>query len=80
MTLHFLNDVAIDADKIEKYVIIASLKSETIGKLINRIPGLRFFISSLPGLALRTLIEPLGKPRNVNKHSQSLAWYQKTLI
>ena len=41
----FLNDVANDADstnKIENYVKVASLKSETMGKLINRIPGLRF--------------------------------------
>ena len=77
MTLHFLNDVANDAEstqKIENYVIIASLKSETTGKLINRLPGLRLLISSLPGSALRTHVESLGKPRNVNKHSQSLAW------
>ena len=60
--------------KIEKDVIIASLKSETIGKLINRIPGLRLLISSSPGSALRTHVESLGKPRDVNKHSQSLAW------
>ena len=53
MTLHFLNDVATDT-KIENYVIIASLESETMGKLINRIPGLRLLISSLPGKALRT--------------------------
>ena len=42
MTLHFLNDVANDAEstqKIENYAIIARLKSETMGKLINRIPG-----------------------------------------
>ena len=72
MTLHFLN---VNADpKIENYVIIASLKSETMGKLINRIPGSRLLISSLPGLALRTLVESLGKPRDVNKHSQNLAW------
>ena len=37
MTLHFLNDVA--NTKIEYYVIIASLTSETMGKLINRITG-----------------------------------------
>ena len=77
MTLHFLNDVANDAEstyKIENDVIIASLKSETMGKLINRIPGSRLLISSLPGSALRTLVESLGKPRDVNKRSQSLAW------
>ena len=77
MTLHFLNDVANDAEstqKIENYVIIASLKSETMGKRINRIPGSRLLISSLPGSALRTHVESLGKPRDVTKRSQSLAW------
>ena len=52
--------------KIENYVILTSLKSETMGKLINRIPGLRLLISSLPGSALRTHVESLGKPRDVN--------------
>ena len=72
MTLHFLNDVA--NTKIENYVIIASLKNETMGKLINRITGSRLLISSLPSSALRTLVESLGKPRDVNMRSQSLAW------
>ena len=43
MTLHFLNE--------ENYIIIASLKSETMYKLINRIPGSRLLISILPGSA-----------------------------
>ena len=60
--------------KIENYVIIASLKSETVGKLIKGIPGSRLLISSLPGSALRTHVESLSKPRDVNKRSQSLAW------
>ena len=55
---------------IKKYVIIASL----MGKLINRIPGSRLLISSLPGSALRMHVESLGKPRDVNKRSQSFAW------
>ena len=46
----------------------------TMGKLINRIPGSRHLISSLPGSALRTHVESLGKPCDVNKRSQSLAW------
>ena len=46
----------------ENYVIIASLKSETMGKLIK-----------LMGKALITHFESLDKPRNVNKSSQSLA-------
>ena len=36
MTLHFLNDIANDAEssqKIEKYIIIASLNSKRMGKL-----------------------------------------------
>ena len=35
-----------------------------MGKLINRIPGFRLLISSLPGKALRTHVESLGKPRD----------------
>ena len=75
-TLHFLNDMANDAESniMKKFFIIASLKIETMGKLINRIPGLRLLISSLPGSALRMHVETLGKPCNVNKRSQSLAW------
>ena len=60
--------------KIENYVIIDSLKSETMGELINSIPGLRLLISSLPGPALRMHVESLGKPRDVNRRSQRLAW------
>ena len=71
----FLNDVANDAEsakKIEKYVIIANFKSETMGKLINRIPGSPLLISSLPGSAMRTHVESHGKPRDVNTCPQSL--------
>ena len=53
--------------------VIASLKSETMGKLINRILGLHLLISSLPGSALRMHVESLRKPEDVNKRSQSLA-------
>ena len=45
-----------------------------MGKLINRIVGLCLLILSLPGSALRMRVELLGKPGNVNKRSQSLAW------
>ena len=45
-----------------------------MGKLINRIPGSRLLISRLPGKALRTHVESLDKPRDVNMRSQSLAW------
>ena len=37
-----------------------------MGKLINRIPGSRLLLSSLPGLALRRHDESLGKPCLVN--------------
>ena len=66
--------MTLNQHKNKNYVIIASLKSETVGKLINRIPGLRLLISSLPGSALRMHVESLDKPRDVNKRSQSLAW------
>ena len=59
--------------KSNNYVIIASLKRETIGKLINRIPGSRHLISSLPGSALRMHVELLDKPHNVKKPFPSLA-------
>ena len=75
MTLHFLNDVANGAESTQTSKImplIANLKSETMGKLIKRIPGSCLLISSFPGSALRRLVELLGKPRDVNKRSQSL--------
>ena len=50
-----------------------------MGKLIYRIPGLRLLISSLPGLALRSLVESLGKPLDalpgkfdIKRHSPSI--------
>ena len=45
-----------------------------MGKLINKIPGLRLLISNLPGSALRMHVELLGKPCDVNMRSQSPAW------
>ena len=77
MTLHFLNDFANyseSSQKLKNNVIIASLKSETMDKLINRIPGSRILVSSLPGSAFKTHVESLGKPRDDNMHSHSLAW------
>ena len=58
------DDIALfvnDTESTQKTVIIASFKSETIGKLINRIPGSRLLISSLPGSALRMHVESLVK-------------------
>ena len=56
MTLHFLNDGANDPEspqQIENYVIIASLKSETMVKLINS----HLLMASFPGSASRTHVE-----------------------
>ena len=50
MMLHFLKDVANEAESAQNsknYLIIASLKSETIGKLINRIPSSHLLIATL---------------------------------
>ena len=66
--------MTLNQHKIKNYVIFASLKRETMDKVINRIPSLRLLISSLPGSALRMHVESLGKPPDVNKHSQSIAW------
>ena len=66
--------MTLNQQKIENYAIIASLKGETMDKLINRIPGSSLLISSLPGSDLRTHVKSLSKPRDVNKHSQKLAW------
>ena len=64
----------LNQNRPQKLRQIASLKSVTMGKLINGIPGLCLLILSLPDSALRMHVESLGKPRDVNKHSQSLAW------
>ena len=67
--------MTLNQHKNKKYVIIASLKSETMGELINRIQSSRLLISSLPGSDLRRLVELLGMPHDDNNDSQSLAWY-----
>ena len=68
-----MSPIMLNQHKNKNYAIIASLKSETMGKLINRIPGSCLLISSLSGSALRPNVESLGKPRDVNRRSQSLA-------
>ena len=55
--------------KLDNDVKIASLKSESTCKLINRIPGSGLLKSSLQGSASRTRVESLGKPHDVNKPS-----------
>ena len=42
--------------------------------VLNITHGLRLLISSLPSLTMRTLVESLSKPGDVNKRIQSLAW------
>ena len=67
ITLHFLSSIvnyAESTQKFDHYVIFASLKGETMGKLIKRIPGSRILTSSLPCLSLRTHVESLVKPRD----------------
>ena len=64
--------MTLNEHKIYNNVIISSLNSEFC-KLINRIPGSRLLISSLPGSALRTHVELLRKPNDINMRSQSLA-------
>ena len=73
MTLQFLND-ANDTKSTQKRSLshIRLFAVTQLGRLINRIPGSRLLISSLPGFASRTHVESLGKPRGVNKRSQSL--------
>ena len=53
--------MTLNQHKIKNYVVIAYLKSDTMGKLINRKPGSRLSISSLPRSALRTHVESLRK-------------------
>ena len=83
------NDVANCADLnliIEYYVIIACLKRETRVKLINRIPGARLLISSLPGKALRTLVDSasvlkaLPGKLDIKRHSPSILYISENLL
>ena len=62
--LHFLMTslMTLNKHKNRNYVIIASLNRETIGKLINRIPGSHLLISTLQGSTLRRHDESPGKP------------------
>ena len=76
MTLQFLMTslMTLNQRKNRKLRNNRYLKSGLVGKLINGIPGLRLLIISLPGSALRTHVESLSKPRDVNKCSKN-AWY-----
>ena len=77
MTLHFLMTSLMTLNQYKNKKLRHNRLFEecsTMGKPINRIPGSRLLISSLPGSALRTHVESLGKPRDVNMRSQSLTW------
>ena len=54
--LHLLNDGGDDLinAKNDDYVIMASLKSEPMGKLVNRKPCSHLLISGIPGSDWRT--------------------------
>ena len=73
---------------MENYAIIASLKSETMGKPIDRIPDSRLLISSLPSSALRMHVEWLASltmstsvlkalpgKLNIKRHSLSILYF-----
>ena len=65
--MHFLNKVANDTESTQKSKLRHNRKFEERNNI-------EYQVSSLPGSALRMYGESLGKPRDVNKHSQSLAW------
>ena len=58
--------------KVDNYVIIASLKSKAMGKQINRVPGTRLLISSLPDSASRTHAKSLCKSGNLTSILEAL--------
>ena len=68
MRLHFLNDVANDVDSTKQKQNVR-LKSETMGKLMNRIPD----IPNLPGFVLiKNHVESLSKPHNSTSITKAL--------
>ena len=90
MMLHFLNGIVNDIESLSMTLNrhktqndVTSLKSKSTCKLINRIPGLRLLISSLPGSASRMHVESAqlrkrmlnrsARLSNVNKRSRRLA-------
>ena len=54
--------------------MITLTRARWSARIVELASGSRLLISSLPGSALKTHVEWLGKPRDVNKRSQSLAW------
>ena len=72
MTLHVLNYVANDAESTHQSKNTSSSLFLRVKQWVNWLPSSCLLISSLPGSALRTHFELLGKPRDVNKRFQSL--------
>ena len=58
--------MTLNQHEIGSYATHARLNIKTMGEQINRIPGLRNLISSLPGSASRRHVESLCKPCDVN--------------
>ena len=56
---------------MDNYAIIASLKSESTCKLINRIPGLDLFISSITRDST-SILEALPGKLDIKRHSPSI--------
>ena len=74
MTLNFLSGVANDVE-FDNYAIIASLKSEPIGKLINILPGLMFARLRFEN-ACRIPRQAFSKPFkfDIKRHSPSILY------
>ena len=75
--------MTLNQQKIENYVIIPSLKSETMGKLINRILGSRLLgcmLNSSASLAMSTsVLEALPGKLDIKRHSPSILYISASL-
>ena len=73
-----MSPMTLNQPKIENYVIIASLKSEKMGKLINSIPSSCLLISSLPGSASlkmsTSVLKALPGKLDIKRHSPCLLY------
>ena len=76
--------ITLNQHKNRKYVIMASLKSETMGELIYKIPGSCLMISSSPGLASlvmsTSVLKALPGKLDIKRHSPSILYIQALLI
>ena len=73
-----LNDVANDAESTQNSIITSYLlvgRVNQLGKLINTIPGLRLFISSLPDFAMSTgVLKALPGELDIKRHPPSILY------